>query len=114
MLVVRSAFSQDNIDSLLKSNFYAGISLGPESGISGILPKISYYNFQDKGAFETYYAFEGSLWVISAVMVSGDVLYGLKKNSLTLELDCLVVVPCNRKKGTKRKRRSLFAWHPQS
>lgn len=77
-------FSQD-LDSIVQKNMYIGFGVGPETGISGILPKISYYKFQDRVKFESYYGFEGSIWVVGAPMLSGDILYGIKKNVFTID-----------------------------
>jgi hypothetical protein len=83
--ITNEIYSQDKFDSLIKKHFYAGLGVGPETGISGFLPKISYYNFKERKSIESYYGIEGSVWVIGAGMFSADLLYGIKKNSFTLD-----------------------------
>ncbi len=81
----KKIYSQDKLDSLIKEHFYAGLGVGPETGMSGMFPKISYYNFKVRKRIERYYGFEGSIWIVGAAMFSADILYGIKKNSLTLD-----------------------------
>ena len=66
-------------------DFYFGFGYGPETGLSFILPKISYYNFQNRKNFETYYGIEGTVGVLVAQWYSLDCLYGVKKNKFTLD-----------------------------
>ena len=77
-------------DTLKKMDFlekymYAGFGVGPETGISLLMPKFSYYNFQNRKYFETYYGIEGSAWIIHALFMSLDCLYGVKKDKFTFD-----------------------------
>ena len=64
---------------------YVGIGFGPETGFSLILPKISYYNFQDRKTLSTYYGVEGSIGILTVPWFSLDCLYGVKKNIFTFD-----------------------------
>jgi len=64
---------------------YIGFGVGPETGISAFMPKLSYYNFQNRKYFETYYGIEGSVWIMHAFFMSLDCLYGIKKGKLTFD-----------------------------
>ena len=77
-------------NTVKKMNFqdkymYVGFGVGPETGLSFMLPKFSYYNFQNRKSFETYYGVEASAWVIHALFMSLDCLYGVKKNIFTFD-----------------------------
>jgi len=78
-------YSQDKLDSLIKKHIYVGLGVGPETGISGFLPKISYYSFKERKRIDSYYGIEGSVWVVEAAMLSADFLYGIKMNRLTVD-----------------------------
>lgn len=62
---------------------YVGLSVGSETVMG--LPKVSFYNFQKRNSWNTYYAAEGSLWFVEALWFSADVLYGVQKNFLTFD-----------------------------
>ena len=75
----------DTALSFFEKYMYLGLGAGPETGISLFIPKISYYNFQDRKILSTYYGIEASLWVIERPMMSLDCLYGVKKSIFTLD-----------------------------
>lgn len=83
--ITNEIYSQDKLDSLIEKHFYAGLGVGPETVMSGLLPKISYYHFKDRKRIESYYGIEGSIWIVEAGWFSADFLYGIKKNSLTID-----------------------------
>jgi len=83
--VVGEIYSQEKTDSFIKKHFYGGFGIGPETGISGILPKISYYSFKERKSIESYYGIEGSVWVVGAGMFSADFVYGIKKSIFTID-----------------------------
>ncbi len=64
--------------------FYVGLSVGPETAMG--LPKASFYVFQKRKAFDTYYGVEGSLWFIEALWLSTDFLYGVQKGFVTFDI----------------------------
>ena len=77
-------------DTVKKMDFmgkhmYVGFGVGPETGLSFMIPKFSYYNFQNRKSFETYYSIEGSAWIIHALFMSLDCLCGVKKNIFTFD-----------------------------
>lgn len=78
-------YSQNKLDSLIKNHFYAGLGVGPETAMSGFLPKISFYNFNERKRIESYYGIEGSIWIVEAGWFSADFLYGIKKNIFTID-----------------------------
>jgi hypothetical protein len=73
----------DTTLSFANKYLYGGFGFGQETGIS--LPKISYYNFQNRKFFETYYGVEVGIWGIVAWWMSLDCLYGIKKNIFTID-----------------------------
>jgi hypothetical protein len=90
----KSAFSSppDTVLSLNKTklddfaeNLYIGFGIGPETGLSLFLPKISYYDFRDSKFLSTYYGVEGCIGIIEAPWMSLDCLYGVKKSIVTLD-----------------------------
>lgn len=90
-------------DTIKKMDFadkymYAGMGFGPETELS--LPKVSFYNFQNRNHFETYYGGEVGIWGLVAFWASLDCLYGIKKNIFTLDTSLGVwwgVSPDNKK-----------------
>jgi len=51
--------------SFMKNHMlYMGFGAGPETGISLIMPKVSYYNFHNRKKIETYYGIEGCIGMI--------------------------------------------------
>ena len=62
-----------------------GFGVGPETSISLMLPKLSFYNFQERKNFETYYGIEGCIGIITVPWYSLDCLYGIKKGIFTLD-----------------------------
>jgi len=72
-----------------KENFtaklYMGFGLGPETGISLLIPKISFYDFQDRKFLSTYYGIEGTIGVIHRPWLALNCLYGVKKSIFTFD-----------------------------
>ena len=64
---------------------YVGFGFGPETGIALFLPKFSFYNFQNRRFFETYFGIEGTMGMIYPVWFSLNGLYGVKKNIFTFD-----------------------------
>ena len=79
------SLSKTGLDIFFEKHMYMGFGVGPETGISLMLPKLSFYNFQERNFFETYYGIEVSAWIIHAVTLSLDCLYGVKKNKFTFD-----------------------------
>jgi len=75
----------DTALSFAEKHMYVGFGAGAETGMSLMLPKFSYYNFQNRKSFETYYGIEASAWIIHAFWASLNGLYGVKKNSFTFD-----------------------------
>ena len=87
--VMRSGLKSSPPDTTLsfaEKHTYIGFGAGAETGISFMLPKFSYYNFQNRKSFETYYGIEGSAWIIHAFWTSLNCLYGVKKDSFTFDI----------------------------
>jgi hypothetical protein len=78
------SYSQEESEKI-NENIYVGFGVGPETGLSFILPKISYYKFNDREFIENYYGIEGSVNIIGAAMFSADFVLGIKKNVLTFD-----------------------------
>jgi len=87
VLFVSDFFSPpDTLTDLMKKHrLYFGFGIGPETGISLMTPKISYYNFQDRKILSTYYGIEGAINLIIAPWFALDCLYGVKKNIFTFD-----------------------------
>lgn len=68
------------------NKWYVGAAVGPETGISGFLPKISYYQFARSGAWQHYRAAEASLWLMEAVFFSVDALAGIQWKAASLDV----------------------------
>ena len=64
---------------------YMGIGFGPETGLSFMLPKISYYNFRDRKILSTYYGIEGTIGIIHRPWLALNCLYGVKKSIFTFD-----------------------------
>jgi hypothetical protein len=47
--------TQQRIDNFIAENIYVGFGLGPETGISLMLPKLGYYQFRERARLETYF-----------------------------------------------------------
>jgi hypothetical protein len=71
------------LDIFTDNGWYGGFGFGQETGIS--LPKISFYNFQKRNSFETYYGAEVGIFGFVAFWMSLDCLYGIKKNLFTFD-----------------------------
>jgi hypothetical protein len=87
-LVSDFSFSPDTAKTKFENfaeKLYAGFGFGQETGLSLFLPKVSYYNFQDRKILSTYYGVEGCFGIIQRPMFSLDCLYGVKKNIFTLD-----------------------------
>jgi hypothetical protein len=70
----------------LSENIYFGFGVGPETGMSLFLPKLSYYKFQSRKNFETYYGIEGTIGMtLHSPYISFDALFGVKKNVFTFD-----------------------------
>jgi len=93
LLISDFSYPPDNTMSSHKDKFgnfkekymYVGFGAGPETGLSLLMPKLSYYNFQNRKNLSTYYGIEGSYWIIIAQWMSLDFLYGVKKNIFTFD-----------------------------
>ncbi len=72
-------------ESIFFKKLYFGVGIGPETGLSLMLPKISYSSFKEWKSIETYYGLEGTMGVIEASWFAFDVLYGIKKSILTFD-----------------------------
>jgi hypothetical protein len=68
-----------------KHQFTLGFGFGPETGFAIMLPKISYYNFQDRKIFSTYYGIETTIGMIHTPQFALNCLYGIKRNIFTLD-----------------------------
>ena len=75
----------DTTVSFVEKQMFLGFGMGPETGISFLLPKFSYYNFQNRKFFETYYGVEGSAWIAHVFWLSLNCLYGVKKDLVTFD-----------------------------
>lgn len=75
----------DTTLSFTHKHLYLGFGFGPETGISFLMPKFSYYNFQNRKYFETYYAIEASAWLVQGFWLSFNCLYGIKKDLFTFD-----------------------------
>jgi len=73
------------LDVFLEKYMYVGFGVGPETGISLFLPKVSYHNFQNRKNLSTYYGIEGVFGILFAQWFSVDCLYGVKKGIFTLD-----------------------------
>jgi len=76
--------SQERSDNT-NENIYVGFGAGPETGISFILPKVSYYRFNDGNLIEYYIGLEGNVNIVSTAFFSSNAIVGLKKSFLTLD-----------------------------
>lgn len=84
VFLVNDFFSPpDTALSFREKYLYGGIGVGPETGIS--IPKISFYDFQNRKFLETYYGAEAGIWWIERLSLSFDCLYGVKKNVFTFD-----------------------------
>ena len=72
-------------ESFMEKHMYMGFGVGPETGLSLMLPKMSYYHFQDRKILSTYYGLEGGLGLLTVPWFSLDCLYGIKKDIFTLD-----------------------------
>jgi len=67
----------------IKAKAFAGFAFGQETGIS--LPKVSFYIYQNRKFFETYYGGEVGIWGLVVWWMSLDCLYGIKKDIFTFD-----------------------------
>jgi len=81
----RSEATCDTLPGFWEKHTYLGIGFGPETGLSLILPKVSYYNFQDRKILSTYYGIEGTIGIIERPWLALDCLYGVKKSIFTFD-----------------------------
>lgn len=85
LLVSDFSSPPDTAMTFISKYLYAGLGAGPETGLSLFIPKISYYNFQNRKILPTYYGIEGCLNMIERPWMSLDCLYGIKKGIFTLD-----------------------------
>ena len=86
-ILVSNSFAQpDTIKTEQKHQFSLGFGFGPETGFAIMLPKISYYNFQNRKILSTYYGIEGTIGMIHTPQFALNCLYGTKRNIFTLDV----------------------------
>ncbi len=88
LIIFSWQFSSAQKSSSKNSEPMVGFGIGPENGMSLIMPKASYYSYQNRKHFETYYGVEGAAIIIETFIPSVDFVYGIKKEFVSL--DCSV------------------------
>jgi hypothetical protein len=86
------------------------VQYGPETGISGLMPKLGYRN----GPEGSYWGISVSVWIVSVAGVTISPCYGYRHRGASAELATAVTfVPGKREGGTKEPRGYFLTANPK-